>query len=163
MNRFIKFFWVVSLLGFLAALLFAFAGMPGQVDIALGSSVVSSVYLTRDIFFYTMVGMTLFTNGLLITVIRVLGLTSPLRYQEGQLQHPFRITLSNWLGGIAAILNLFYGITSLIVSFYNNPGYSQPTHYNYLIYIGLFLIVFWVIGFLWTVLTRNSAKPSEIS
>ena len=155
MNRFIKFFWVVSLLGFLAALLFAFAGMPAKVDIALGSSMVDSVFLTRDIFFYIMVGITLFTNGLLVTVTRVLGLTSPLQYQEGIPQNPSRITLSNWLGAMAGILNLFYAITSLIVSFYNNPGYSNPTHYNYLIYIGLFLIVFWVIGFVWTVFTRK--------
>ena len=163
MNRFIKFFWILSLLGFLATLLFSFAGMSAEVDIALGSSAVSSVYLTRDVFFYLMIGIAIFTNGLLITVTRLLSLTSPVRYQEGKPLNPFGLVLTNWLGAMAAILNLFFAITALIVSFYNNPGYSKPTHYNYLIYIGLFLIIFWVVGFVWMVLTRNSSKPSEVS
>ena len=163
MNRFIKFFWILSLLGFLAVLLFAFSGMPAKVDLALGSSVMSSVFLSRDIFFYIMVGITLFSNGLILIVTRVLGLVSPVRYEQGVLQNPFRIVLNNWLGAMAGILNLFYAITSLIVSFYNNPGYSNPTHYNYLIYIGLFLILFWMAGFGWTVLRRNNPKPSEVS
>ena len=163
MNRFIKFFWALSLIGFLAALLFAFSGMPAKVDLALGSSLMSSVFLSRDIFFYIMVGFAIFTNGLLMTATRALGLMSPVRYQDGIPQNPFRIALSNWLGAMAVILNLFYAITSLIVSFYNNLGYANPTHYNYLIYIGLFLIIFWVVGFVWTVLRRNNPKPAEIS
>lgn len=163
MNRFVKFFWILSLLGFLGVLLFAFSGMPEKVNIALGSSVVSSMFLSRDVFFYTMIGITVFTNALLLTVTRVLSLVSPVRYQEGKAQDPFRIVLINWLGAVAVILNLFYGITSLIVSFYNNPGYANPTHYNYLIYIGLFLILLWAAGFVWTVLTRDKVKPAEVS
>lgn len=153
MSRFVKLFWVFSLIGFLAALLFSYTSIPEQVDIALGSSVVSSIFLSRDVYFYAMIGIMVFTNATLLTMAKVLNIIPSL-----EASNTFKVNIINWLGSFSVILNLFFSITALIVGFYNNPAFESPTHYNYLAYIGLVLILVWLFGLLYVLVKKNGVK-----
>lgn len=157
MSKFVKLFWVFSLVGFLGALLFSYTSIPEKVDIALGSTMVSSIFLSRDVFFYLMVGIMVFTNATLLTMAKVLNII-PVKTHVG-----FTEGIINWLGSFSVILNLFYSITALIVGFYNNPAYNSSTHYNYLAYIGLVLILVWVLGLVYVLAQKNKVKASALS
>ncbi len=160
MNRFIKLFWFLSMLGFLVSILLIYANLPEAVDVALGSRSISVDLLSRNAFFYTMIALVVISNGVLLALARAVAL---IKFQkqpvstdiaEGNL---FRTRISNWLGGFSVILNIFYIIGVFFIGFHNDPQYVAPESYRILVYGSVLLMVGWLVWLPFILLKRNKA------
>lgn len=160
MNRFIKLFWFLSMLGFLVAILLVYANLPEEVDVTLGSSSISEVLLSRNAFFYSMIALIVVSNGVLLALANVITLTKSAknRHSAGDLGQPlFKSRIVNWLGSFSTILNIFYIIGVFFVGFHNDPQYVAPKSYSILVYASLIFIAAWIIWLPFIILRKNKA------
>jgi hypothetical protein len=111
---------VISILGFLAALLWIYASLPASARVYLFDESTAGVGFTRNQFFYTFLGVFAFINIVLFAVIRTLRHTVAADYvKELRKQR-----LALWLGLCHIGLNiciigfvLFYGLQSFLPDF----------------------------------------------
>lgn len=146
MNKFIKLFWFISLLGFLAMLLLVYSALPIEVDISLGSTLIGDMSVSRNTFFYTMIAIVVLSNGLFLALSKAINLVKAddINRNEFLENSAFRTCLTNWLGSFSAVLNLFYAMGTIFVGLHNNPEYVLTSTYSSLAYLSIFLIIGWI-------------------
>lgn len=146
MNKFIKLFWFISLLGFLAILLLVYSALPLEVDVSLGSTLVGDMSVSRNTFFYTMIAIVVLSNGLFLALSKAINLikADDIKRNIYLENDAFRTSLTNWLGSFSAILNLFYAVGTMFVGLHNNPEYVLTSTYSSLAYLSIFLIIGWI-------------------
>lgn len=146
MNKFIKLFWFISLLGFLAILLLVYSALPLEVDVSLGSTFIGDISVSRNIFFYTMIAIVVLSNGLFLALSKAINLINADDIKRNVFleNSTFRASLTNWLGSFSAILNLFYSMGTMFVGLHNNPEYVLTSTYSSVAYLSIFLIIGWI-------------------
>lgn len=165
MNKIIKLFLLVSLLGFLAILLLIYAALPPQVDVSLGSDIVQDVILSQNAFFYIVIAIVVLSNGVLMALSKVIKLVRNENQDDRQGSratilsgNTFEKSLANWLGSFSVVLNIFYAMGIFFVGLYNNPEYALTGTYSILAYFSIFLIIAWIFWLVVIVLKKVGFK-----
>ncbi len=159
MNRFIKLFWFLSMLGFLVGILLIYANLPEEVDVTFGSQSISVELLSRNAFFYAMIAIVALSNGLLLALARAVSLTKTPELAGTDVSDKalFKTRIVNWLGSYSIILNIFYIIGIFFVGFHNDPQYVAPKSYDILAYGSILLLIGWLIWLPFIIFKRNKA------
>lgn len=133
--RFIKFGWIISVVAALASLLYVYAALPELVVYSLSDAVVAKGAMTREVFFYSALGLLALSNFLLY------ALSKNVRYKSESIN----LLLKKWQLSFATVLNFFYLIIFNFLQLVNG-GESFDFHsFGYLIYIGIALIAGWLL------------------
>lgn len=154
MNRFFKFFWIISILLFFGALLLVYAFLPDRVGIHANAGGMPDEFIKREIFFYTCLITFIVTNALLYLLYKLLMATRRSAPSERALS--LRQDLAGWMLGFAATLNFFYILVMFFFSSLNNAEALSDGHFALLVYTGpLFLAL--IFGLLVYILMRRRA------
>lgn len=121
--------WFLSILVSLAVVLYHYASWPE--DIVIGQREINFITLSRDSFFYSLIGILAFVN---VTVFVV-------RQQAKKTE-----ALVAWYFGLIAIINFFLIIAISFVSLFNSNESFRFEEIGFVIYGSLFLIGAWFLG-----------------
>ena len=145
MNKVIKRVWGVSLLATLACLLFVYASLPAQVGYESDQVGQAVAFVTRDTFFYIMLGVLSLTNVLFYGLVHYANS----RFHEGLL-----VTLRSWSFSFATVLNAFFVVGMLFINTFNSGEQFNYQNLGYLIYFTLGLIMIWLLSFPFIVIKK---------
>lgn len=138
-NRFIKFFWLVSLMIFFAALLLVYAFLPDRVAVHANDAGMPDEFVAREWFFYfSLIGF-VGANVLLYILRKLLLLTRRTVGTERELQ--LREDLAGWLLGLAGTINFFFILVMFFFGIFNNSEGFSTGHFALLVYTGPLLLV----------------------
>ena len=165
MNKFIKLFWLLSMIGFLALLLWVYANMPPQIDISMVNSAFSEITISKNAFFYSMIAIVVSTNGSILMLSKVLQLLTARHLKENDGFYPqegHNNRLINWLGSFSIILNLFCIIGVLFVGLYNTIEKEAGHPYIYIVYTSLFLMLVWLLGLIYIIASKRKGMKERL-
>lgn len=116
MYKVIRFFWLLSLVGFLAALLLTYANLEAFVTLKFQSDG-EELTIGRDLFFYVSIAIFILVNILLYVFARILRkLPEPQPEQSFWLADlKLRQRLINWLLSFVLIFNILFIIAVFII------------------------------------------------
>jgi uncharacterized membrane protein len=138
-NRLIKFFWLISLVIFFAALLLVYAFLPDRVAIHANTAGMPDEFIARESFFYfSLIGF-VGANVLLYVLRKLLLLTRRTARTERELQ--LREDLAGWLLGLAGTINFFFVLVMFFFGVFNNAEGFSTWHFALLVYTGPLLLV----------------------
>lgn len=152
MNRFLKFFWVISILLFFGALLLIYAYLPDRVAIHANTAGLADEFMARESFFYLSLIAFVGTNVLLYVLHRLLLLTRVTSRDERALR--LRLDIAAWLLGFAGTINLFFILVMGFFGIFNNAEGFTTYHFGLLVYSGPLLLAF-IFGLLGYILMRR--------
>lgn len=138
MKRFFKFFWLISILLYLVALLLIYAFLPEQVGVHANEWGMPDEFIERSIFFYSSLVVFLLANGLLYSLYKLLLITRRTVQTEQSLV--LRQALAGWFLGFAGALNLLFIMVMAFFALLNRQGTSRFDVYALLVYGGPLLI-----------------------
>jgi hypothetical protein len=127
--RFSKGLWFISILGTLAALLFAYANLPENVLVSQQGA--DFLYVEREGFFYGSLAVVTIVNSLVFLVSAVAKSNIPLR---------------TWFNGLVSVLNIFFIVSFLLINAINSTERFQLERTGFLIYGSIILIAVWAIS-----------------
>ncbi len=130
MQKLIIFFRSVSLLVFLAAILYVYALLPEQVLIYQNDA--TNHYILRSNFFFSAIGVFFVMNVIIYAAIFFLKRT----YQD----HYYMMIIT-WLNGFAGVLNIFLSMIMVIVLAINT---STGLSISFLVIVAFLLVVLWL-------------------
>jgi hypothetical protein len=125
--------WFLSMLAALAALLFAYAGLPQQVLVQDDEG--ARVTVSNEIFFYLVMMLIAVTNVMVYIMAKVFKQNEDLR---------------TWFNGLVTTLNVFFIIGVNYISLYNSSEKFDYERIAFIIYGSLSLVVLWAAA--WPVL-----------
>lgn len=141
MRRLIKFTWILTTLSFLGVLLWEYSYLPLNVGVLAGSKGEITTFISREKFFYIVLAIFAFSNGVLYSLRRliILNITASgksLPAAKESLQND----LADWMLGFAASLNVFFIFALIYLGFFNNSSGVNLAHYGPFVYGGPVLI-----------------------
>jgi hypothetical protein len=142
MSRIIKFIWFLSVVVFLAMLLWVYAYLPNRVGIMADHEGIADTFVSKGNFFYLALGIFLLVNGALFVMRRLLapGDFSTPKAPALAARVGMRADLADWMLGFATALNLFFILTMSYLSVFNNPDGGNINFYGVLVITGPLLI-----------------------
>ncbi|MCG8476324.1 MAG: hypothetical protein MI784_12725 [Cytophagales bacterium] len=147
MKKELKAFRILTLLVFVAALLYVYAGMPERVGVDFTEDGTFTEFVSKRAFFYGSLGFAFVANIVFMAFAELLA-----RSQKGT----FAASIQSWLGGFHGIVNLIMVISVLFLGILNNPDHAgaQLTVLVYLAPLLLLIATVW----LFVILFRKNAK-----
>lgn len=130
MQKLIIFFRSVSLLVFLAAILYVYALLPEQVLIYENDP--TNHYILKSNFFFSAIGVFFVMNVIIYASIFFLKRTD---------QDHYYMMIITWLNGFAGVLNIFLSMVMVIVLAINT---STGLSVSFLIIVAFLLVVLWL-------------------
>lgn len=140
MLRVVSFLKFLSILLFLIILLLVYAYLPVMVDIQPDEN---AIQLQREDFFYFAVGIFVVFN---IAILGFQKLVEPLIEN---------MDLKAWLRGIGFVVNVYLTLIIGFIGVMNNSAHLDAAGFNYLNYLGPFLIFSWFIGLIYLFINRG--------
>lgn len=148
MSKLINLGWILSIIAFLAVLLFNYAYLQDPVSVY--KSGVENIFISRENFFYSGLGIFLFTNIVCISFSRLIGIKGIIR------QAAFKSNLLIWFNGLALIINVFFILTAFFVSALNNAEFIAADRFYLLVYPMLALMTIWMLSLVVVFLKRKT-------
>ncbi len=136
-SRIVKFIWLVSVVVFLAMLLWIYAYLPNRVGVMADYEGVADTFLSKGNFFYLAIGLFLLVNGSLFIMRRLLA---PDTYAPRNAKTGLRADLADWMLGFAASLNVFFILSMTYLSIFNNQDGGDSSLFGSLVMVGPVLI-----------------------
>lgn len=127
--RILKAVWFVTMLAVMATLLYAYASLPGEV--VVGEDGTEMMSLSRNNFFYAMVGLLAFVNVIVFVAGAVMSNASEFR---------------TWVYGLVASFNFFFIIGISFISLYNSQESYDYSRLENVIYASMGLFGIWTLG-----------------
>jgi len=148
-GRFIKFFWLFSMLFFMLILFFSYAYLrETSVGIHFNEYSQPDQFISRDIYFY--IGLAVFIISNLIwylfnTVINTFS-KKAVNIQPASIFHRENVhRLIDWFNGFSFLSNVFFMVILILIGIMNNSADLRITHYGWMIYFSLGLLFVWVL------------------
>ena len=141
MIRFIKFGWYLSIAIFMIVLLWVYAYLPANVGYHANSYGLPDQFIPRENFFYFLLGLFIFTNVviyLLYKLIQLQYLRTPAT--ENIAGRAVKEDVAAWLLGFSATLNIFYILSMVYLSLFNNQEGIKLAYYGPVVFAGPLLI-----------------------
>lgn len=120
--------WFLSMLAVLANLMYVYAGLPEEINLATGTD---AFVIGKESFFYVALVMIAIANLLVYLFSKKL-----------MPQEDFRI----WLHGFVVTLNIFFIIGLSFIGLYNSLERFDFSRIGFIIYSSVGLVVLWVVG-----------------
>lgn len=143
MDKFIGFFRTVSYLLFLAALLWSYANMVGQVNYSFDSLGNSEYQMDKNLYFFGGIGVFIFANAVCAFFIQTLKKIKSSEEGRGLRNRALKLDLLTWTKGFAGILNLFFALIMFFLGLMNLAESRQSATLGFYVYLGPILIVLW--------------------
>jgi hypothetical protein len=124
--KILKVIWVFSLLGTIAAFMYVYAGLPENVIVNENPETIS---LSRETFFYIVLGVMAVANALVFVVTRIFP----------EKESDFKA----WFYGLIAFANLFFVIGLSFISLYNSNEKYDFGRLGTIIYGSIGLLLVW--------------------
>ena len=148
--RFIKFGWGITVVAALATLLYIYAALPELVVYSLSDEVIPKGAVSRESFFYISLIFLAGINFLLY------ALASNASYRNKFIN----LALKQWKFGLAVVINIFFIVALNFIQLVNSGERFNFDYFGYLIYVGLGLILLWILT-LPILLVRASNKKEN--
>ena len=143
MDKFIGFFRTVSYLLFLAALLWSYAYMVGQVTYKFDVDGNPVYNIDRDLYFFGSIGVFIFVNAVCPVFIQTLKKIKTSEDGVGLRNRSLKLDLVTWAKGFAGVLNLFFAMVLFFLGLMNLAESEQSMTLGFYVYLGPTLIVAW--------------------
>ncbi|MGE0929798.1 hypothetical protein [Peijinzhouia sedimentorum] len=140
MLRFANSFRIITLVIFLASLIYSYAAIPGDIVWGEGAffGLVPAV-MSKSTFFFTALITCILINLIFIGLIK--NYDNKLRLTSGS---PINLRIiPAWLHGLAGWLNTFFVLIVFYVGFTNSAEEMKSDNYDVMIFIGPILILLW--------------------
>ena len=111
---------VASGLIFLVVLLYVYVHLPEEVNILPPPYEIFHGVLSREAFFYVVLGIFVGMNTLLLGLVSLIKIQS-IRNTGLFSQPTFKVRLQNWLCSFSLILNLLYLAIIFLITTFNSP------------------------------------------
>lgn len=155
MEKFIGFFRSVSYLFFLAALLWSYAYMVGQVDYGLGLEGEAPM-IDRNVYFFSAIVIFLFVNLSITWFLKSLKKIKTSEEGKGLRNYSLKQDLLVWFKGFGGLVNLALSLMMFFVGLMNLSESRDAFTLNFYIYLGPMLLLAWFV-YLAVLLTKNRA------
>ena len=143
MDKFIGFFRTVSYLLFMAALLWSYAYMVGQITYRFDTSGNPMYDIDKNTYFFSAVAIFIFANAVCAVFIQTLKKIKTSEEGVGLRNRSLKLDLITWAKGFAGILNLFFALVMFFLGLMNLAESKQSMTLGFYVYLGPILIVTW--------------------
>ena len=140
MLRFANSFRIISLVIFLASLIYSYAAIPGDIFWGEGAffGFVPAV-MTKDTFFFVSLIACILINFIFIALVK--NYDTKLKFTSGS---PINLRIiPAWLHGLAGWINIFFLLVVFYVGFTNSAEEMKTDNYDIMIFAGPILILLW--------------------
>jgi len=158
MDKFVGFFRTVSYLFFLAALLWSYAYLVGQVDYGLGLEG-SAPIIDRNTYFFSAILVFLFVNIIISWFIKSLKKVSSAKDGKGLRNYSLKRDLLVWFKGFGGIINLVLALIMFFIGLMNISESRSAFTLNFYVYLGPILLLIWMI-YLVVILTKTRSTEN---
>lgn len=149
MDKFIGFFRTVSFLLFLAALLWSYANISGQVTYSFNNLNEASAYLDKDMYFFVSLGVFILVNAVVGFFIQTIKKVKTVEDGKGFKNITFKQDITTWFKGFAAVVNIFFSLILFYLGLVNLAESQQSFTMGFYIYLGPILILLWFFYLAW--------------
>jgi surface polysaccharide O-acyltransferase-like enzyme len=153
MDKFVGFFRTVSYLFFLAALLWSYAYLVGQVDYGLGLDGNAPI-IDRNTYFFSAILIFLFVNIIISWFLKSLKKVSSTKDGIGLRNYSLKKDLLVWFKGFGGIINLVLALIMFFIGLMNISESRSAFTLNFYVYLGPILLLVWLI-YLVVILTKT--------
>ncbi len=161
MIKFIKFFQILSIIAFLPVLIFVYSYLPEQIILTSDRLGYLGSFISREIFFYSVLFLFAISNLLCISLGRALKQLPARQSITGTAvfyNQASKEGIIAWLKSFCIILNSLFIFGTVYIGMLNNDEANQGTQYNFLLYIGPILVLIWFLLFVFIIIRRPSNK-----
>ncbi|WP_421976228.1 hypothetical protein [Roseivirga seohaensis] len=142
MDKLVGFIRTASYLIFLAALIWAYASLAGQVSYRFDGDGSALQLVDRNTFFFSSVIIFLVANVICVSFIKVLKKIKTSEEGVGIRNKGLKTDIITWVRGFAGILNIMFTTIVFFIGYMNMNELKLDVLSIYL-YIGPILLVFW--------------------
>lgn len=142
MDKLVGFIRTASYLIFLAALIWAYASLAGQVSYRFDGDGSALELVDRNTFFFSSVIIFLVANVICVSFIKVLKKIKTSDEGVGIRNKGLKTDVITWVRGFAGILNIMFTTIVFFIGYMNMNELKLDVLSIYL-YIGPILLVFW--------------------
>ncbi|KYG74572.1 hypothetical protein EV198_0952 [Roseivirga ehrenbergii] len=142
MDKLVGFIRTASYLTFLAALIWAYASLAGQVSYRFDGDGSALQLVDRNTFFFSSVIIFLVANVICVSFIKVLKKIKTSDEGVGIRNKGLKTDIITWVRGFAGILNIMFTTIVFFIGYMNMNELKLDVLSIYL-YIGPILLVFW--------------------
>ncbi len=142
MDKLVGFIRTASYLTFLAALIWAYASLAGQVSYRFDGDGSALQLVDRNTFFFSSVIIFLVANVICVSFIKVLKKIKTSEEGVGIRNKGLKTDIITWVRGFAGILNIMFTTIVFFIGYMNMNELKLDVLSIYL-YIGPILLVFW--------------------
>ena len=142
MDKLVGFIRTASYLIFLAALIWAYASLAGQVSYRFDGDGSALELVDRNTFFFSSVIIFLVANVICVSFIKVLKKIKTSDEGVGIRNKGLKTDIITWVRGFAGILNIMFTTIVFFIGYMNMNELKLDVLSIYL-YIGPILLVFW--------------------
>ena len=142
MDKLVGFIRTASYLIFLAALIWAYASLAGQVSYRFDGDGSALELVDRNTFFFSSVIIFLVANVICVSFIKVLKKIKTSEEGVGIRNKGLKTDVITWVRGFAGILNIMFTTIVFFIGYMNMNELKLDVLSIYL-YIGPILLVFW--------------------
>lgn len=136
--------WFLSVIVLFATLLYGYAGW--QENMVIQQEASENVALSRDVLFYTLVGIFILTNVLVYIVSAVFRANEDLR---------------TWFHGLMITINIFFVIAMNFIGLYNSAERFDYPRIGFVVYGSIALIVVWAAAWpIYSLYQKFLVKPT---
>lgn len=143
MDKFVGFFRTVSYLMFLAALLWSYAYMVGQVTYRFDTDGNPVYNIDRNTYFFGALAVFIFANVVCSVFIKTLKRIKSSEDGDGLRNTSLQLDVVTWTKGFSGILNLFFSLVLFFLGLMNLAESGQSMTLGFYVYLGPVLIVSW--------------------
>lgn len=158
MDKFVGFFRSVTYLLFLAALLWSYAYMVGQVDYGLGLGYDEPI-MDKNTYFFSAVGVFLLVNLTISWCLKNLKKIKTSDSGSGLRNYGFKQDLLVWFKGLGGILNLVLSMIMFFIGLMNIAESRNAMTLGFYVYLGPILLVAW---FIYLAIILSKSRTTEI-
>lgn len=142
MDKLVGFIRTLSYLIFLAALIWAYASLAGQVSYKFDGDGTAVEIVDKNTFFFASVTIFLVANVICVSFIKVLKRIKSSEEGVGIRNRALKMDVITWVKGFAGILNIMFTTIVFFLGFMNMNELKLDSLSIY-IYVGPILLVFW--------------------
>ncbi|MGW8123649.1 hypothetical protein ACV07N_13415 [Roseivirga echinicomitans] len=142
MDKLVGFIRTSSYLIFLAALIWAYASVAGQVSYKFDGDGSVLGLVDKNTFFFASVTIFLVANVICVSFIQVLKKIRSTEDGIGIRNRSLKLDIITWVKGFAGILNIMFTTMVFFVGYMNMNELKIDSLSNF-IYVGPILLVFW--------------------
>tara|TARA_A100000171_G_C2047452_1_gene103514 strand:- start:188 stop:655 length:468 start_codon:yes stop_codon:yes gene_type:complete len=142
MDKLVGFIRTSSYLIFLAALIWAYASLAGQVSYKFDGDGTAVEIVDKNTFFFASVIIFLAANVICVSFIKVLKKIKSSEDGVGIRNRALKLDVITWIKGFAGILNIMFTTIVFFLGFMNMNELKLDALSIY-IYIGPVLLIFW--------------------